>query len=80
MTVLGKFKAFLAGTLPPDAQKVYDDLRAADVPISDAVCRSCPDPCDQGECPRFPFLCSKTELQITTISLAGYLSTWTRTC
>jgi len=49
MTVLAKFKAFLAGTFPPDAQKVYDDLRAADVPISDAACRSCPHPCDQGE-------------------------------
>ncbi|KAI9574914.1 Sucraseferredoxin-like protein [Boletus coccyginus] len=37
MTVLAKFKAFLAGTLPPDAQKVYDNLRAADVPVSDAA-------------------------------------------
>lgn len=51
MTVLAKFKAFLTGSLPPDAQKVYDDLRAAAVPVSDAICRSCPDPCDQGECP-----------------------------
>lgn len=50
MTVLAKFKAFLSGSLPSDAQKVYDDLRAADVPVSDEVCRSCPDPCDQGEC------------------------------
>ncbi|KAF8559050.1 hypothetical protein OG21DRAFT_1474462 [Imleria badia] len=47
MTVLAKFKAFLAGSLPPDAQKVYDDLQAADVPVSNAICRSCPNPCDQ---------------------------------
>ncbi|KAH0839698.1 Sucrase/ferredoxin-like-domain-containing protein [Lanmaoa asiatica] len=47
MTVLAKFKSFFASSLPLDAQKVYDDLRAADVPVSDAACRSCPDPCDQ---------------------------------
>ncbi|KAG9317244.1 Sucrase/ferredoxin-like-domain-containing protein [Chiua virens] len=47
MSVLAKFKAFLSGSLPPDAQKVYEDLRAADIPVSDAACRSCPDPCDQ---------------------------------
>ncbi|KAF9221906.1 hypothetical protein BS17DRAFT_841748 [Gyrodon lividus] len=47
MSVLGKFKAFIAGYLPGDIQKVYDDLNAADVPVTEADCRSCADPCDQ---------------------------------
>jgi len=47
MTVLANFKAVLENTLPPDAQKVYEDLRAANVPVSDGVCQLCPNPCDQ---------------------------------
>lgn len=80
MTVLAKFKTLLTVSLPPDARKVYDDLRAADVPVSDAACRSCPDPCDQGGSLDFRFSALIAEIQITTISQEGYLLTWNQTC
>ncbi|KIJ70322.1 hypothetical protein HYDPIDRAFT_122003 [Hydnomerulius pinastri MD-312] len=48
MTALGKFKAFITGRLSSESQQVYDNLKAADVPVVEADCRSCADPCDQG--------------------------------
>ncbi|KIL00394.1 hypothetical protein PAXRUDRAFT_821765 [Paxillus rubicundulus Ve08.2h10] len=47
MAALRKIKAFITGPLPGDSKKVYDDLKAADVPVTEADCRSCADPCDQ---------------------------------
>ncbi|KAH7887956.1 Sucrase/ferredoxin-like-domain-containing protein [Phlebopus sp. FC_14] len=47
MTTLGRFKAFMRGSCPEDPQKVFDDLKAADVPVAEADCRACPHPCDR---------------------------------
>ncbi|OAX40649.1 hypothetical protein K503DRAFT_714071 [Rhizopogon vinicolor AM-OR11-026] len=41
----GKLKAFVFGS--PNGQEVYQDLKAADVPVTTADCRSCAEPCDQ---------------------------------
>ncbi|KAG1753811.1 Sucrase/ferredoxin-like-domain-containing protein [Suillus paluster] len=41
----GKLRAFVFG--PPNGKKVYQKLKAADVPVTTAECRSCADPCDQ---------------------------------
>ncbi|KAG2152938.1 Sucrase/ferredoxin-like-domain-containing protein [Suillus clintonianus] len=41
----GKLKAFVLGS--PNAKKVYQNLQAADIPVTTAECRSCADPCDQ---------------------------------
>jgi hypothetical protein len=45
----GKLKAFVFGS--PNGQKVYQNLEAADVPVTTADCRSCANPCDQGKHP-----------------------------
>jgi len=49
----GTLKAFVFGS--SNGQKVYQNLQAADVPVTTADCRSCADPCDQGEHPQHPF-------------------------
>ncbi|KAG2058905.1 hypothetical protein BDR06DRAFT_950154 [Suillus hirtellus] len=44
-SLAGKLKAFVFS--PHNGLKVYQDLKAADVPVTTAECRSCADPCDQ---------------------------------
>lgn len=46
-SLAGKLRAFVFN--PHNGPKVYQDLKAADVPVTTAECRSCADPCDQGE-------------------------------
>ncbi|KAL6309611.1 Sucrase/ferredoxin-like-domain-containing protein [Sparassis latifolia] len=52
MSSLRKLKALMLGQTPEPAS---DDLRAAAIPVSQAECRGCADPCDEGhdEYPRF---------------------------
>ncbi|KAG6333507.1 hypothetical protein ID866_5583 [Astraeus odoratus] len=51
MSAFGRLKAVLTGSRPqsPSAGSadVYEELKSADVPLTDESCRSCPDPCDQ---------------------------------
>ncbi|KIM67916.1 hypothetical protein SCLCIDRAFT_107247 [Scleroderma citrinum Foug A] len=50
MSALGKLKAILTGSRrnsPAPTPELYDALNSADVPITAADCRTCPDPCDQ---------------------------------
>ncbi|KAF8845716.1 hypothetical protein BDN67DRAFT_940581 [Paxillus ammoniavirescens] len=47
MAALRKVKVFITDPLPGDMKKDYDDLKAANVPVTEAACRSCADPCDQ---------------------------------
>ncbi|KAH7930291.1 hypothetical protein BV22DRAFT_1116279 [Leucogyrophana mollusca] len=45
MSAFGRLKALIRGTHP--AQQVADSLKSASVPVSEADCRSCANPCDQ---------------------------------
>lgn len=48
---MSTFRRFIAYALgQSDIQASAEELRNASVPVSEAGCRNCADPCDQGGC------------------------------
>jgi len=45
MSTLRKLKAYIVGGVGADHGS---ELKAADIPVSDADCRGCANPCDEG--------------------------------
>ena len=54
MSTLRKLKAYIVGGVADHGA----ELRAADIPVSEADCRGCANPCDEGaSCSRAGGLC-----------------------